>query len=116
MIRIQFHKTIEVIRSDNGAEFICIKFFFFNENGILQQTSVIGTPQQNKKAERKHRHIHNVAQALHFQEKLTKTVLRGVYVDSRLPYKSDPFLAFTRNISFRIASWSYTFLLSNKHL
>lgn len=49
MIIIQFGKSIKVIRSDNGPEF---KIFpFYEKNGILHQTSCVGTPQQNGLAE-----------------------------------------------------------------
>ncbi|XLR43461.1 hypothetical protein S83_028121, partial [Arachis hypogaea] len=56
-------------RSDNGAEFMCLKSYFL-KNGIMHQTSCVGTPQQNGTVERKHRHILNVACALRFQGSL----------------------------------------------
>ncbi|MCH83154.1 hypothetical protein A2U01_0003969, partial [Trifolium medium] len=56
-------------KGDNGTEFTCLKKYF-RENGILFQTSCPGTPQQNGRVERKHRHILNVARALRFQGSL----------------------------------------------
>jgi len=54
------------VRSDNGTEFMCLNSYFL-QHGIIHQTSCTGTPQQNGRAERKHRHILNVARALRFQ-------------------------------------------------
>ena len=62
----QFNKPVKMVRSDNGSDFTCLGSFF-NENGIIHQTSCVATPQQNGRVERKHRHILNVARALLFQ-------------------------------------------------
>lgn len=71
MIITQFHKTIKVIRSDNGTEIIFLKSYF-DAKGILYQTSVVGTPQQNGEVERKYCHILNIVCALCFQANLPK--------------------------------------------
>ena len=60
---------MKIVRSDNGTEFMCLKKYFA-EHGILHQTSCVGTPQQNGRVERKHRHILNVVRALRFQAHL----------------------------------------------
>lgn len=39
-------KTIKVVGTDNGMEFVSLKNYF-DVNGISLQTSVVGTPQQN---------------------------------------------------------------------
>ncbi|GJR41731.1 putative ribonuclease H-like domain-containing protein [Tanacetum coccineum] len=49
-------------RSDNGTEFVNQNMTkFCNDHGILHQTSCAYTPQQNGIAERKHKHLLNVA-------------------------------------------------------
>jgi Integrase core domain/GAG-pre-integrase domain len=91
MIQTQFQKSIKCIRSDNGTEFTSrIMKQFLVENGIVHQTSCVGTPQQNGRVERKHRHILNVARALRFQSNLPisfwgECVLTAAYLINRTP-------------------------------
>lgn len=85
----QFQKKIKTVRSDNGAEFLCLKQYF-SECGIEYQTSCVETPQQNGRVERKHRHILNVARALLFQGNFPKkywgeSVLTTTYLINRTP-------------------------------
>ena len=56
----QFNKPVRMVRSDNGTEFMVLTSYF-KDNGIVHQTSCVGTPQQNGRVERKHRHILNVS-------------------------------------------------------
>jgi hypothetical protein len=63
MVERQFDVCVKTVRSDNGTEFMCLGPYF-REQGILHETSCPGTPQQNGRVERKHRHILNVARAL----------------------------------------------------
>ena len=89
MVARQFNKEVKVVRSDNGHEFICLKDYFA-EHGIIHQTSCVGTPQQNGRVERKHRHILNVVRALKFQAQLPiefwgEGVLTAGYLINRTP-------------------------------
>nr|KYP33474.1 Retrovirus-related Pol polyprotein from transposon TNT 1-94 [Cajanus cajan] len=68
MIQTQFSRKVKVVRSDNGTEFTNnVIHTFFQREGILHETSCVGTPQKNGRVERKHRHILNVTRALRFQ-------------------------------------------------
>ncbi|KAL1217695.1 Retrovirus-related Pol polyprotein from transposon RE1 [Cardamine amara subsp. amara] len=42
----QFDKSVRMVRSDNGTEFMCLSSYF-RSNGIIHQTSCVDTPQQN---------------------------------------------------------------------
>ncbi|GJX29327.1 putative RNA-directed DNA polymerase, partial [Tanacetum coccineum] len=91
LIANQFLKRIKTVRSDNGTEFINNKMEqFLKENGIVHQTSCAYTPQQNGIAERKHRHLLNVARSLMFQGNIplcfwTDCILTATYLINRLP-------------------------------
>ncbi|GKB53758.1 putative RNA-directed DNA polymerase, partial [Tanacetum coccineum] len=87
----QFEMNIKVFRSDNGTEFINNRLqTFFNDKGILHQTTCVYTPQQNGIPERKHGHLLNVARSLMFQEELplylwSEYILTAVYIINRIP-------------------------------
>jgi hypothetical protein len=92
MVERQFCTQVKIIRSDNGTEFTCMKQNF-RDCGIIHETSCVGTPQQNGRVERKHRHILNVARALRFQAQLPiefwgKCALAACYLINRTPTKT----------------------------
>lgn len=68
-VNTQFGKIIKLVRSDNGTEFKPL-LPFFPEQGVIFQTTRVGTPQQNGRVERKHHNILEVARALSFQASL----------------------------------------------
>ena len=64
-IMTQFGKTIRILRSDNAKEYFSDTFnSFMHSNGIIHQSSCPHTPQQNGVAERKRRHIVDIARTL----------------------------------------------------
>lgn len=91
LLKNQFNKTVKIIRSDNGSEFINQRMNnFTKQHGILHQTSCVHTPQQNGIVERKHRHLLNVARSLMFQGGVplnmwTECVLTATFLINRLP-------------------------------
>ena len=57
-IKIQFHTSVQNLRSDNSKEYLFEQFqSFMLQNDILHQTSCVDTPSQNGVAERKNRHL-----------------------------------------------------------
>ncbi|KAL1198691.1 Retrovirus-related Pol polyprotein from transposon TNT 1-94 [Cardamine amara subsp. amara] len=89
MVERQFQTMVKTIRSDNGTEFMCLTHKF-REQGIHHETSCVGTPNQNGRVERKHRHILNIARALRFQANLPiefwgECILTSGYLINRTP-------------------------------
>lgn len=71
LVKNQFDRTVKIVRSDNGTEFLTKELQeFFSRSGIIHQTTCTDTPQQNGRVERKHRQILNIARALLFQASL----------------------------------------------
>jgi len=67
MIKNQLQTTIKVLRTDNGTEYFkTLLGDFLETNGIMHQSSCTDTPQQNGVAERKNRHLLDVARSLLF--------------------------------------------------
>lgn len=93
LIKTQFHSKIQIFRSDNGKEFFNQNLeSFFEKKGIVHQSSCVYTPQQNGIAERKNRHLLEIARALFFTTKVSKSfwgeaVLHATYLVNRLPSK-----------------------------
>lgn len=91
LVKNQFSTVIKTVRSDNGYEFFkneCTEFF--NMSGIVHQSSCVYTPQQNGVAERKHRHLLEVARSLKFQSHVPskfwgECVLTACFLINRLP-------------------------------
>ncbi|GKD75042.1 ribonuclease H-like domain-containing protein, partial [Tanacetum coccineum] len=91
LIPNQFDIKNKTVRSDNGTEFVNKKMHtMFCDLGIVHQTSCTHTPQQNGIAERKHRHLLNVARSLMFHGGIplrfwSNCFLTVVYLINRLP-------------------------------
>jgi hypothetical protein len=65
MVQHQFSTKVKILRSDNGGEFVNRHFrAYFQNPGLIHETSYPQTPQQNGVAERKNRHILETARAL----------------------------------------------------
>lgn len=87
----QFQTSIQIIRSDNGGEFLnnYLLSLFLNA-GLLHQTTCPYTPEQNGVVERKHRHLIETTVTLLHQLGLPfklwlEALLTFVYLTNRLP-------------------------------
>ncbi|CAL8175713.1 unnamed protein product [Prunus armeniaca] len=91
MIHTQYNSNIKVFRSDNGGEYINSGLkTYFSDHGIIYQRSCSYTPQQNGVAERKNRHILEVARSLLLSMSVPKSywgeaVLTAAYLINRMP-------------------------------
>ena len=92
-VRNQFNVQVQVIRSDNGTEYVNKQFGgFLSAQGIMHQTSCPDTPAQNGVAERKNRHILEVARSLMFTMNVPKflwseAVMTATFLINRMPSK-----------------------------
>ncbi|KAK2414409.1 myosin-16 [Trifolium repens] len=90
MVKTQFGKGIKRLRSDNGKEYVNHTFSdFTSKHGIIHEFTCVDTPQQNGVAERKNRHLLEVARCLMFQMSVPNSywgeaVLTAVYLINRV--------------------------------
>ncbi|KAA0035089.1 Beta-galactosidase [Cucumis melo var. makuwa] len=90
-IKTQFHTKIAILRSDNGREFQNHNLSeFLASKGIVHQTSCAYTPQQNGVAERKNRHLVEVAHSLMLSTSLPSylwgdAILTAAHLINRMP-------------------------------
>ena len=93
MVQTQFSSKIRVLRSYNGGEFTNRRFqAYFQQHGLLHETSSSQTPQQNGVAERKNRHILETSCALLLNAHVPSchwgdAVATAVYLINRMPAK-----------------------------
>lgn len=74
LIRNQFDKSVQKIRTENGREFFTSDCkAFLSCHGILHESSCTCTPQQNGIVERKYKHLSKVAQALKYQASIPES-------------------------------------------
>jgi transposase InsO family protein len=127
MIETQFDAKISILRSDNGTEYFNKNLGeFFQHKGIQHQSTCPNTPQQNGIAERKNRHLLEVARAIMFESNVPKflwgdAVLTASYLINRMPtrvlsYRTplDVFKTFfsSMSIAYRLtfkSVWMYCF-------
>ncbi|KAL0745399.1 hypothetical protein Bca101_102106 [Brassica carinata] len=89
----QYNAKIKIFRSDNGGEYTGNAFkSHLAQHGILHQTSCPYTPQQNGVAERKNRHLMEVARSMMFHTSVPKrlwsdAVISACYLINRIPTK-----------------------------
>jgi hypothetical protein len=91
MIQTQFQTKIQVLKTDNAKEYFnTILGSYLLNQGIIHISSCVDTPQQNGVAERKNRHLLEVARSLMFSTNVPKhfwgeAVLTATYLINRMP-------------------------------
>jgi len=90
-IKNQFGISIQILRSDNGREYLSHSFKnFMASHGILHQTSCAYTPQQNGVAERKNTHVVETTRTILLHGDVPQrfwgdVVLSACYLINRMP-------------------------------
>ena len=91
MVKTQFQACIQVLRTDNGREYYNSELgSYLQKHGIVHQSSCVNTPQQNGVAERKNRHLLEVARSLMIATNVPHhfwgdAVLTATYLINRMP-------------------------------
>lgn len=91
MVKTQFQSDIRVLCTDNETEYFnSILGNYLSQEGIVHQNSCTGTPQQNRVAERKNRHLLKVARAIMFTTNVPniyweEAILTATYLINRMP-------------------------------
>lgn len=87
----QFGRRIKVLRTDNGTEYVNRELSkYLSDKGIVHQTSVAYTPEQNGRAERKNRYLVEMARCLLLDAGLPhrfwgEAIRTASYLQNRLP-------------------------------
>ncbi|PKA63925.1 Retrovirus-related Pol polyprotein from transposon TNT 1-94 [Apostasia shenzhenica] len=91
MISTQFQSKIQVLKTDNAKEYFNSTLGpYLSKHGIIHISSCVDTPQQNGVAERKNRHLLEVARAIMFFNHVPKhfwgeAILTATYLINRMP-------------------------------
>ena len=90
-IKTQFNASLHIFRSDNAREYFHTSLSqFFDDRGIIHQSSCPYTPQQNGVAKRKMHHLLEVTRALKFHTRVPKSywsdaILTACHLINRIP-------------------------------
>lgn len=91
LVENQFNRKVKTFQSDGGTEFLNNKVkTLFREKGIQHSVSCPHTPEQNGRAERKHRHVTETGLAMLFHARAPSSLWveafsTAVYTINRLP-------------------------------
>ncbi|KAK2975037.1 hypothetical protein RJ640_002466 [Escallonia rubra] len=94
MIHTQYNARIQVLRSDNGGEYLSAELQqYLKAHGIIHQTTCSNTPQQNGVAERKNRHLLEVVRASLIEAHLPlsywgEALISAAYLINRVPSRT----------------------------
>ena len=98
MVQTQFNSNIKMVHTNNGTEYFSnILGSYFKDNGIIHHFSCVNTPKQNGIAERKNRHLLEVAHTFMFQFNVPKhfwgeIILSTNFLINRMPSRVFGFL------------------------
>ena len=115
MIQTQFQTKIQVLKTDNAKEFYhSVLSDYLLKQGIVHLSSCVDTPQQNEIAERKNRHLLEVARSIMFATHVPKhfwgeAVLTAAYLINRMPSRVLKFLTPCQTV---LQSFPHTKFLS----
>lgn len=91
LVANQCNAKVQIIRTDNGTKYMNKEFVSYtSDQGIIHQTTCLGTPPQNGIAERKNQHLLEVAMFLMFQMNVpkflwSKAVMTAAYLINHMP-------------------------------
>ena len=110
MVATQYQTAIQVLRTDNGGEFVNHELKQFLQcQGIIHQTICLYSPQQNGVAERKNRHLLEMVRATLFEANMPlyfwgESHTTASYIINRIPSRNLDFHTPLKTINQSLSS------------
>lgn len=133
MVQNQFQTKMQVLKTDNGKQYVHSKLgSYLCDQGIIHLSFCVDTPQQNGLAERKNRHLLEVACSLMVTNYVPKqlwgeAVLTATYLINHMPFhvlnfetpyqsllNPYPHIRFMSNIPLKVFSVRLLFISPSK--
>jgi len=122
MIQTQFQAIIQVLRIDNGKEYLHNSLGeYLVKHGMVHQTSCLNSPQEDEFAERKNRHTMKVSRSFMLSTNVPRhfwdeSIISLAYLMNRMSSETHnfkPLLSYTQTPKFLATFWQKSLDIEN---